>query len=382
MREHPIDPFNILPGSHIYTVTKPASDPNRNLLTMDASTSGFLFGTVTITVRYDLGAGCMSATKSITMQVTPASLTFRGSATAIPSVCYSDSQNIGDYTTDAGFTNYSWSASSVLNVGTGTATSTTQSTNMNWISSGTGIGGLIPITATYFKSGLNCTNTNLARNGVNIRKPTLAGPNLPQVFVGQSVLFSSANSDGYEWSWAISTPSTPPNFGQFVTDNTGITVTIPTGSTTWIRWDRNNEPDPFPTVSVNYWLYYPQVSGTRISYCTGASKQIDIRACNGCSSRKASDVAFDSGDDESGFESGAFQAYPTIADTELWLRNVPLGASIRMISINGAEVVNTIQNEESLLKKVATGDLNSGVYVLRTIDIDNQPISLRVIVRH
>jgi len=53
-----------------------------------------------------------------------------------------------------------------------------------------------------------------------------------------------------------------------------------------------------------------------------------------------------------------------------------------MISINGAEVVSTIQNEESLVKKVATGDLNSGVYVLRTVDIDNQPVSLRIIVRH
>ena len=323
----------------------------------------------------------MSATKSITMQVPPPNLTCRGSATAVPIVCYSDSQNISDYTTDAGYTNYAWSAGSVTNVGTGTPTSAAQTTNMNWTSLGNANGGVIPISITYLKSAWNCTNTSLARFGVNIRKPALAGLNPSQVFVGQNFLFSSANSDGYEWSWAITAPSTPPDFGRF-TDNLGNPISPPTTDATFIKWDRNNQPDPFPTVSVNYWLYYPQVSGTRISYCTGAAKQIDIRACNGCSSRKAADVAFDSSDVESGFESGAFQAYPTIADTELWLRNVPLGASIKMISINGAEVVSTIQNEESLVKKVATGDLNSGVYVLRTVDIDNQPVSLRIIVRH
>lgn len=368
-------------GTATHSITQTGS--NAHIFSITPTISGatrYFYGSVNIKVRYDLGGGCNSSEKTQVMTVTPASVAFRGSTTAVPIVCYSDSQNIGDYSTDAGFTNYSWTTGDVANVGKGSATNpNAQTTNINWINPTTittppGLtGGTVPVIVTYSKTALNCTNTNLARNGVNIRKPALSGLNPQQVTVGVPAYFTSANSDGYEWSWAI----TPSNFGRF-TDQSGNTLPPPTTEATYITMDINNEPDPFPTVSVNYWIYYPQVGGTRISYCT-ATKQVDIRACSSCNSRKASDIA---SNNEEPIESGAFHAYPIPADNELWLHNVPIGASIRMVSINGAEVISTAQDQESHIKKLETGSLSSGVYLLRTVDIDNQPVSLRVIIRH
>lgn len=369
-------------GESTYTTTQTGS--NGHIFSITPTISGatrYYYGSVRIKVRYNLGGGCNSSEKTQVMTVTPASVTFRGSTTAVPTVCYSGSQNIGDYSTDAGFANYSWTTGDVTNVGKGSPTNpNAQTTNINWINpttiTPTGLtGGTVPIIVTYSKTALNCTNTNLARNGVNLRKPAMSGAS--PVTVGQTSIYST-ETDGYEYSWSITSPSTPPDFGRF-TDQFGNTIPPPTNDATYITWDRNNEPDPSPTVSVNYWIYYPQVGGTRISYCTGATKVVDIRACSTCGSRKASDVAYNN---EEPIESGAFQAYPLPADNELWLHNVPIGASIRMVSINGAQVISTIQDQENHIKKLETGSLSSGVYLLRTVDIDNQPVSLRVIIRH
>jgi hypothetical protein len=381
MRENQSNPFINPPSTHTYNVSKPSSDPNRHTLTMDASTSGFLYGSVTIKVRYDLGGGCNSSEKTQVMTVTPASIAFRSSTTAVPIVCYSDSQNVGDYSTDGGFTNYSWTTGDVTNVGKGVATNpNAQTTNINWMNPTTittGLtGGTVPVIVTYSKNALNCTNTNLARNGVNIRNPGIVGATQPPPIntVGQTVLFSSSNSDGYEWSWAIDRPE----LGRF-TDQYGASIPPPTNSATYITWDQNDEPGSHPIVSVNYWLYYPQVNGTRISYCTGASKQVDIRACSTCGSRQASDVA---SNNYELVEPGILQVYPTPADNELWIHNVPIGSVIKMISVNGAETISAIQDQESMVKRIETSSLGSGVYLLRTVNIDNQPVSLRVIIRH
>lgn len=357
--------------------TKNGTNSNTfNTKTMPDGTTSNFYGTVTIKVKYDMGGGCFSAEKSQVMNVTPATISFRGSTTAVPIVCYSDSQNIGSYSTDAGFSNYAWSTPTVTNVGQGTATASAQSTNMNWTTAGSGIGGLIPITVTYLKSALNCTNTNLARNGVNIRNPSLSGAS--PVSVGQ-ISYYSTSSDGYEYAWNIS-PTVSPIYGRF-TDQFGTTIPAPSGSANYITWDRNNEPDPFPTVSVNYWIYYPQVGGTRISYCTGATKVVDIRGCTTCTNRIAADSPSVNNTDDA-IEPSALGAYPTPADNELWVRNVPVGANIKMISMSGAEAINTTQDQESLVKKLETGNINSGVYLLRTTDVDNQPVTLRVIIKH
>ncbi len=359
------------------TYTKTGTDRNTfNTKLMPDGTTNNFYGTVTIKVRYDMGGGCNSSEKSQVMNVTPATISFRGSTSAVPIVCYSDSQNIGSYSTDAGFSSYAWSAPTVTNVGQGVATASAQSTNVNWTTSGGGSGGFIPIIVTYFKSSLNCTNTNLARNGVNMRRPSMSGPS--PVSVGQ-ISYYSTNFDGYEYSWNIS-PTVAPNYGRF-TDQFGTTIPAPNNNATYITWDRNNEPDPFPTVSANYWIYYPQVGGTRLSYCTGANNIVDIRGCTTCTNRIAPDSPSVNDTDEA-IEPNILGAYPTPADNELWVRNVPVGANIKMISMSGVETINTTQDQENLIKKLETGDLTSGVYLLRTVDLDKQPVVFRVVIKH
>jgi hypothetical protein len=302
----------------------------------------------------------------IRMSIEPASISFRGSNTAVPIICYSDSQGIGSYSTEVGYTNYQWSSPN----GTPTA-ATSQTTNMNWP---TAVGGsTIPISVSYDKTWLGCNNKSFARNGVIMRNPTIASGN-PVNTVGQTVLFTPTNIDGYEYSWSFS----PSALGRF-TDQQGNTAPPSTTGATYITWDRNNEPDlSNPIISVNYWIYYPQVGGSRISYCSGATTQRDIRACGTCSSRQAAD---DLPVDDAIVE-GAFVAYPTPANDELWVHNVPLGASIKLISTNGAESVTIIQDEPSLKKKIETAKLGAGVYVIRTLDIDNQPVTMRIVVVH
>jgi Secretion system C-terminal sorting domain len=74
--------------------------------------------------------------------------------------------------------------------------------------------------------------------------------------------------------------------------------------------------------------------------------------------------------------------YPMPANNELWVHNVPLGAHIKMLSMNGVESINVVQDQDSLEKRIDTSGLNAGVYVVRTFNINNEPISMRVIVAH
>ncbi len=358
--------------SPITTVAKTETDPYRNQFTLPTASIVNLSDVVISVIGSS--TGCTSATTQISMKIIPATINFRGSPSDIPTVCYNGSQNIGAYSTDAGHNNYSWSVSSVANIGSGAATTpNSQTTNMDYLSAGSANGGLIPVTVTYTHGSLGCINTNRPRSGVSMLKPTISGIVYPNV--GGRLFYSISDATGYEYSWAITAPSSGAPFGIFV-DPLGTPITPVTE--THIQWNRNNEPDPIPTLSVSYWRYLPQVNGTRFSFCT-ASKPIDIKAFQGSPNRQASDISTSLAEE---IERSAFRAYPSPADDALFLRNVPLGAIIKMISMNGAESISTIQDLEGLKKRIETSALPSGVYVLRTFDLDNNPVSMRVIISH
>jgi hypothetical protein len=318
------------------------------------STQNFNFtvlpGSTRVTVSYNNGT-CPTGTRETTMTVATPGINYLGTtAPANLQLCYGNTYSgLHPYTTDSGYSNYSWTPSAG-SVSSGQGTS---SASIAWPSSGSN--ATLTLAVSYLNSTLGCTSTRTI-NAVDMYNPYINGTST--YVIGNVNPQYSTKLDAYTVSSSYAWSITPTSSGS-VSPASGSSST----TATWLQTG---------TINVSYSRNF---NGTQYASCA-ASKAVTV----GGGRLNTRDLFADEKQMPSADPSMSF--YPNPADKEVTVLNARMGSSISILSATGIEVTSELQDAADFRKKIDISFLPEGIYFIKAYASDNSVKIQKVIFKH
>ncbi len=309
-----------------------------------------------ISVRYFEPVGapfnttCPSPTKTTRINLLTASIASGLTQVCAPSLNATYTSNDLNYN-GVPYSNYFWSAVN----GTVTSGQGSPTVNVTWNSSGNA-----GLNLSYKNNPLSCTSESVGSTS----NPTYPVTIRDNIINGQSpVIINTAKAYQFADASGSVTNSFVWNFNGVNTQtvDNNVSITMP------------GTPGIYALTGT-----YQLTSGNL--NCT-TSKSIDVRLpenCVGCAGRKTS-AESDPAPEERVMEP---TVYPNPANSEIWIRNYPIGSTIHILTGNGQNIVRQISIDENSALKVDASSWASGLHLLKVIKPDGKQVMHKVIIFH